>query len=114
MITKYGMSDTLGPVVFGTSSSGEVFLGRDFGHTRDYSEEIAAQIDSEVKNIMTSAYERCKQKLTEHREKLDEVAEYLIAHEKMDGEQFKAMMEGREIPEFSSTSLFTTSEEKSE
>ncbi len=114
MVTKYGMSEELGPIVFGTSDSGEVFLGRDLGHTRNYSEEIAARIDGEIRDIITNAYEACKRKLTQHREKLDAVAEYLIANEKMDGEQFKAMMEDKEIPAFSSTSLFTAGLEKTE
>ena len=106
MVTKYGMSDKLGPVVFGTSDSNEVFLGRDLGHTRDYSESVAAVIDQEIKSILDNAYKQCETILTKHRDKLDAVAEYLITNEKMDGEQFKALMEGREIPEYSNTSLF--------
>ena len=100
------MSDKLGPVVFGTSDSNEVFLGRDLGHTRDYSESVAAVIDQEIKSILDNAYKQCETILTKHRDKLDAVAEYLITNEKMDGEQFKALMEGREIPEYSNTSLF--------
>ena len=107
MVTKYGMSKKLGPVVFGSSDSNEVFLGRDFGHTRNYSEEVAAQIDEEISKIITDAYKRTTQKLTDAREKLHIVAEYLIANEKMSGDQFIAVMEGKEIPEYSSSSLFT-------
>ncbi len=114
MVTKYGMSDKLGPVVFGSSESSEVFLGRDFGHTRNYSEEIAALIDSEINAIITSAYTRTTQKLQDNRDKLDLIAEYLINHEKMDGEQFTAAMEGREIPAYSNASLFGKTEETSE
>ncbi len=111
MVTKYGMSEKLGPVVFGSSESGEVFLGRDFGHTRNYSEEIAARIDSEINAIITAAYARATQKLKDHRDKLDLVAQYLIDHEKMDGDQFVAAMEGREIPSYSNESLFKKIEE---
>lgn len=107
MVTKYGMSKKLGPVVFGASDSNEVFLGRDFGHTRNYSEEIAALIDEEISKIITDAYKRTTQKLTEAREKLHLIAEYLIENEKMSGDQFVAAMEGKEIPEYSSSSLFT-------
>ncbi len=107
MVTKYGMSDKLGPVVFGESDSNEVFLGRDFGHTRNYSEEVAATIDSEVKAIITGAYDRTTKKLEEHRDKLDLIAQYLIEHEKMDGEQFVAAMEGREIPAYTNSSMFS-------
>ncbi len=106
MVTKYGMSSTLGPVVFGASDSNEVFLGRDFGHTRNYSEEVAAQIDAEIKGIITDAYSKTRNILNDHRDKLDFVAEYLIANEKMDGVQFKAAMEGKEIPEYSGSNLF--------
>ena len=114
MVTKYGMSDKLGPVVFGSSESSEVFLGRDFGHTRNYSEEIAAAIDGEINAIITGAYSRSTQKLQDNRDKLELIAQYLIEHEKMDGDQFVAAMEGREIPEYSNASMFGIAEEKSE
>jgi cell division protease FtsH len=104
MVTKYGMSDKLGPIAY--SSDSEVFLGRDFGHTRNYSEEVAAVIDSEINAIITGAYSRTTQKLQEHRDKLDLVAQYLIDHEKMDGDQFKAAMEGGEIPAYSNSGMF--------
>ncbi len=92
MVTKYGMSEELGPIMFGASDSNEIFLGRDFGHTRNYSEEVAARIDAEIEKIITDAYESTRQKLTEHSDKLREVAQYLIENEKMDGEAFQAMM----------------------
>lgn len=114
MVTKYGMSSTLGPVVFGASESNEVFLGRDFGHTRNYSEEVAAQIDAEIKSIITDAYRKTKTILTEHRDKLDFISEYLIANEKMDGVQFKAAMEGKEIPEYSGSNLFVPAKKEEE
>ena len=101
-------------VVFGSSESSEVFLGRDFGHTCNYSDSIAAVIDQEIKSILDNGYAHCKALLTEHRDKLDAVAEYLIANEKMDGDQFKAMMEGQEIPQYRNTSLFTPAEKTEE
>ena len=94
MVTKYGMSDELGPIMFGTSDSNEVFLGRDFGHTRNYSEEVASRIDTEITNIIHNAYAATKEKLSNHMDKLETVANYLIEHEKMDGDTFKAMMQG--------------------
>ena len=94
MVTKYGMSDKLGPIVFGASDSGEVFLGRDFGHTRNYSEEVAAEIDQEINRIITGGYAETEKKLSEHMDKLHAVARYLFQHEKLDGEQFKAIMDG--------------------
>ena len=99
MVTKYGMSDELGPIMFGASDSNEIFLGRDFGHTRNYSEEVAARIDAEIEKIITNAYEFTRQKLTEHSDKLREVAQYLIENEKMDGEAFEAMMSGNTAPQ---------------
>ena len=94
MVTKYGMSDKLGPIVFGASDSGEVFLGRDFGHTRNYPEEVAAEIDQEINRIITGGYAETEKKLSEHMDKLHAVARYLFQHEKLDGEQFKAIMDG--------------------
>ncbi len=93
MVTKYGMSDALGPIAFGASDSNEIFLGRDFGHTRNYSEEIAARIDKEIEKIITDAYAKTREKLTRHLDKLEKVAAYLLEHEKMDGDAFKALME---------------------
>ncbi len=97
MVTKYGMSEKLGPIVFGQSDSGEVFLGRDFGHTRNYSEEVAAEIDAEINRIITSGYAETERKLSEHIEKLHAVARYLFTHEKLDGETFKAIMDGTKM-----------------
>lgn len=96
MVTKYGMSP-LGPIMFGSSDSGEVFLGRDFGHTRNYSEDLAAKIDKEINTFILSSYKETERKLTEHMDKLHEVAQYLYQHEKMDGEQFLKIMEKSEM-----------------
>lgn len=78
MVTKYGMSEKLGPIVFGASDNNEVFLGRDFGHTRNYSEEVAAEIDKEINRIITNGYVETEKKLTEHMDKLHAVAQYLF------------------------------------
>ncbi|MBE6754014.1 MAG: ATP-dependent zinc metalloprotease FtsH [Ruminococcaceae bacterium] len=92
MVTKYGMSDRLGPITYGTSEGGEIFLGRDMGHIKDFSDEIATEIDQEVKSIVMGCLERAKSILTEHRDQLDAVSDHLIRHEKMSGEEFKKMM----------------------
>ena len=87
MVTKYGMSDRLGPISF-DSSSQSVFIGRDFQHTKSYSEETAAIIDEEVKHIFDEACAKCEEILTEHKDILIVIAEYLLEHETMDGEDF--------------------------
>ena len=94
MVTKYGMSDKLGPIVYGSSDANEVFLGRDFGHTRNYSEEIAAKIDEEVYRLLSEGYASTEKTLKDHMDKLCEVAERLIQDEKMDGDTFTAIMDG--------------------
>ncbi len=94
MVTKYGMSVELGPITYGRDDS-EPFLGRDMGHVRDYSEQTAAAIDKEIKNIMTDAYHHTEAILKEHMDKLHQVARYLFLHEKMSGEEFKKVMEGK-------------------
>lgn len=95
MVTKYGMSEKLGPILYGSeSSSDEVFLGRDFNQTKNYSEETASLIDSEVKNIVCRAYNDAADILTQNMEKLHFVASYLIKNEIMEEEQFiRAMSE---------------------
>ena len=94
MVTKFGMSDKLGPICYASSDSDEVFLGRDFGHTRNHSEEIAAQIDTEVHRLLSEGYAETERKLQQHMDKLVAVAEQLIRDEKMDGEAFRRIMEG--------------------
>ena len=91
MITKYGMSDTLGTVLYGSGHS-EVFLGRDYGTGKDYSEQTAAAIDEEIRRVIAEAYESAKAILNEHIDKLHFVAQYLLKHESMDGDQFAAAM----------------------
>ena len=97
MITKYGMSDKLGPIAYG-SDNDEVFLGRDMGHIRNYSEEIASEIDEEIRRIVGDAYAKTESILTEHMDQLHTVAQYLIEHEKVDGAVFKALMENQPLP----------------
>ena len=96
MVTRLGMSDKLGPRCFGTDQ-GEVFLGRDFSSSQDYSEEIAAQIDSEIHEIIANAYDKAKEILNEHIDKLHFIAEYLVKNEVMDADQFRAIMERDEL-----------------
>lgn len=94
MVTKLGMSDAIGNVHFGSdNSSDEVFLGRDFSAERDYSDETASLIDREVKRIIDEAYANAKKILSENRERLDFVADFLVKHEMMDDVQFKAYMD---------------------
>ncbi len=93
MVTRYGMSDDLGPIMFGSRNQ-EVFLGKDYGSVRNYSETVACDIDREVKKIITSCYDKCDSILTGHDDKLTLVAEYLIEHEKVDAEVFAKLMDG--------------------
>lgn len=91
MVTKYGMSDTLGPITFG-SGHDEVFLGKDYGTVRNYSEEIAKEIDEEVNRIITTAYRNCEKLLKEHSDRLELLAQYLIVNEKINGTDFDSLM----------------------
>ena len=94
MVTRYGMSDKLGTVLYGSEhSQDEVFLGRDFSSGRNYSEATAAAIDEEIRSIINNCYDRCKDILTENIDKLHFVAEFLLKNESMDEEQFRAAME---------------------
>ena len=90
MVTKYGMSDSLGTITFGSGQE-EVFLGRDWTQTRNYSEETSAKIDEEVKKIIDTGYNRAKEILTMHSDKLHAVANLLLEKEKVDGEEFAAI-----------------------
>ena len=98
MVTKYGMSRILGPIAYGESGN-EVFIGRDMGHVKDYSDETAAKIDEEVFRIVTDSYKRCEEILNAHMPQLHAVARFLIKHEKMDHEQFMAVMNGTYVEE---------------
>ena len=98
MVTRYGFSEKLGPIVYGTDES-EVFLGRDFGQTRNYSENVAAEIDSEIREIIDNAYERAREILSANMEQLHKVAKYLLRYEKIDGDVFKRLMEDPNFPD---------------
>ena len=97
MVTKYGMSEKLGPMTYG-SDNDEVFIGRDMGHVKNYSEETAAEIDEEVRSIINNAYHTTEELLKAHVDKLHEVARHLFLEEKMSGEQFAAIMEKKQEP----------------
>ncbi|OPX45693.1 ATP-dependent zinc metalloprotease FtsH [Ruminiclostridium hungatei] len=93
MVTKYGMSEKLGNMIFGNEND-EVFIGRDLAHSRDYSDEIAAIIDNEVKSIIDNAYERTLKLLSENIDKLNRLAEILLDKEKVEGAEFEAIFDG--------------------
>ncbi|WP_037322814.1 ATP-dependent zinc metalloprotease FtsH [Ruminococcus sp. NK3A76] len=93
MVTRYGFSDNLGPVVYGHDDS-QVFLGRDYNSTPSYSDAVASEIDHEIRNIIENSFETCESILREHIDKLHELAQYLIENEKIDGETFDMLMKG--------------------
>lgn len=98
MVTKYGMSDRIGPINYGAGQE-EVFLGRDFATSKNFSEEIASEIDGEIRRIITEAYDKCEDMLDSHMDILSNVAEYLIRNETMDGEAFEKIFNGEEVPD---------------
>ena len=96
MVTRYGFSDNLGPIVYGQGDH-EVFLGRDYSATPSYSDAVAAEIDHEIRAVVEDAFEKCETILKDHIDKLHELANYLMEHEKIDGDTFKKLMEGKLI-----------------
>ncbi len=95
MVTRFGMSDELGPILYGSEhSSSEVFLGRDFSSEKNYSEETAAKIDSEIKRIVNEGYMTAEKILKENKDKLKFIAEFLVRNEAMDDKQFELTMKG--------------------
>ena len=104
MVARYGMCERLGTVSY--LDGGEVFIGRDYQTTKSYSEKVAGTIDDEVKALIDKAYDHCRQILSDNSGKLNELVDYLLEHESITGEQFEALMEGREIMASSSTSMF--------
>ena len=96
MVTRYGFSEKLGPIVYGTNDA-EVFLGRDYSHGRNYSENIAGEIDAEIRELVETAYESARNILETHRDCLERVAQYLMKNEKMDGAVFEKIMKN-ELP----------------
>ncbi len=104
MVARYGMCEKLGTVSY--LDGGEVFIGRDYQTTKSYSEKVAGTIDDEVKALIDKAYDHCKQILTDNSDKLHKVVDFLLEKETMTGEQFEAVMQGREVGDASSTSMF--------
>ncbi|MBS60688.1 MAG: cell division protein FtsH [Anaerolineaceae bacterium] len=97
MVTRWGMSDKLGPMAFGKKEE-LVFLGREIGEQRDFSEAVAEEIDSEVRSLVDSAHKLAGKLLKKHNDKLDEVANYLLEHETLELDQFEALWNGEPIP----------------
>lgn len=97
MVREYGMSEKIGSVFYGDSDQ-EVFLGRDFGHQKSYSEKVAADIDEEVRSILDNAMETALSLIRTHKDKMEELAEQLIVKEKLTAEEFEQIMEGK-LPE---------------
>lgn len=95
MVAKYGMSDNIGNLVF--DDGGEVFIGKDYGHTRSYSEETAAAIDREVKAIIDGAYNRVKAVLNENIDKLNSISKILLEKERIEGEEFEMLMNDQAV-----------------
>ena len=121
MVTRYGMSDKVGPMSFG-SDHNEVFLGRDLAAHQDASEALESLIDSEIKKLLDDAYAKATQILTEHKAQLEKVASYLVEREKLSEAEFKKILAGEELSSTSDEAQKetqmkdnpTSSEEKSE
>jgi cell division protease FtsH len=99
MVTEYGMSDKLGPLQFGQSQGGQVFLGRDINSEQNYSDAIAYEIDLEMQRLIKESYERAKRILTENRDKLELIAKTLLDIETLDAAQIKHLMDHGKLPE---------------
>ena len=93
MVTRYGFSEKLGPILYG-SASHEVFLGRDYSQGKNYSENVASEIDAEIRELIETGYEKAKDILTVHADMLEKCAQYLLKHEKIDGADFYKLMAG--------------------
>ena len=98
MVMRWGMSEKLGPRTFGRDSS-QPFLGRDFGHEQDYSEEIAREIDDEIRRIVEDAHERARKVLSEHMDDMQRLSKILIEYETIDREQFQQLLAGEPVEE---------------
>mgnify|MGYP004485507239 FL=1 len=97
MVTRYGFSEKMGPVVYGNDQS-EVFLGRDLGSSRDYSDRVAGEIDDEVREIVEKAYDKATAILQMHMDQLELLAKYLMIHEKIEKDDFETLMQGKMDP----------------
>jgi cell division protease FtsH len=104
MVTEYGMSDKLGPLQFGQSQGGQVFLGRDINNDQNYSDAIAYEIDLEIQRIIKECYERAKKILTDNRDKLNLIATTLLEVETLDADQIKYLIENGHLPSRTSSS----------
>ncbi len=98
MVMRYGFSEKLGPMVYG-SDENEIFLGRDLSQGRHYSDEVASDIDAEIRSFIDNAYDQAKAILEKHRDKLENTANLLMEREKISGDVFKAIMDGQPLPE---------------
>jgi cell division protease FtsH len=98
MVLEYGMTDEIGPVYL--MGQQEIFLGKDFGHQKSYSEDVAAKVDAVIKSLLTNAYRQAEQLLLENRDKLEAVCAALLEREKLTTEEFDAIMEGKTLPPF--------------
>ena len=103
MVARYGMSEKIGTVSY--LDDGEVFIGRDYQNTKSYSEQVAGTIDQEVKTLIDRAYDQCRDILKKDSDKLQALADYLLANESITGQQFANLMEGKPLGEASTTSL---------
>lgn len=99
MITQYGMSDVLGPIAFGESQDHQVFLGRDLNHQRNYSEEVACEIDKEVRRYIEDAYEACRKIITDNRDKLELIAQALMERETLEASELEELVTTGHITE---------------
>ena len=111
MVTRYGFSERMGPVVYGSDPE-QTFLGRDFGQGKGYSEAIASEIDNEIRDIVDEAYETARRLLTEHMNELHKVAHVLMEREKISGDEFQTLMEGGELPPYDLSKGKTTKPEE--
>lgn len=112
MVTEFGMSDKLGPLQFGQSQGGQVFLGRDFHNEQNYSDAIAYEIDLEIQRIIKESYERARKLLTENRDKLNLIANTLLEVETLDADQIKHLSDHGRLPDRSATSISTDEDVK--
>ncbi|PAE22893.1 MULTISPECIES: ATP-dependent zinc metalloprotease FtsH [Bacillaceae] len=112
MVTEFGMSDKLGPLQFGQSQGGQVFLGRDFHNEQNYSDAIAYEIDLEIQRIIKESYERARKLLTENRDKLNLIANTLLEVETLDAEQIKHLSDHGRLPDRPVTSISTDEDVK--
>ncbi len=114
MVTEYGMSDKLGPLQFGQSQGGQVFLGRDLHNEQNYSDAIAFEIDQEIQRIIKECYARAKEILTKHRDKLELIAQTLLKVETLDAEQIRSLFDTGKLPERSVPTSLDLNEEDGE